>query len=75
MELEATREALAEEGEEKARALQGELQGVKGELARAQVGGLMCVGLVIAGVCAHPCVCGWVGGGKCVAPHPPVLIY
>lgn len=37
MELEATREALLEEGEEKARALQGELHGVKGELAAAQV--------------------------------------
>lgn len=38
VELAATREALEEEGQEKAQALQGQLDGVKGELARAQVG-------------------------------------
>jgi len=38
LELEATREVLEEEGAARARALQGELEGIKGELGRAQVG-------------------------------------
>lgn len=37
MELAATWEALEEEGQEKAQVLQVQLDGVKGELARAQV--------------------------------------
>lgn len=49
MELAATREALEEEGQEKAQALQGQLDGVKGELARAQVGWLAtaCVSFIV----------------------------
>ncbi len=38
LELEATREVLEEEGAARDRALQGELEGIKGELGRAQVG-------------------------------------
>jgi hypothetical protein len=47
VELEATREALEEEGAARAQALQGELEGLKGELGRAQVNEKLFVGCVL----------------------------